>query len=95
MKTIKLLAILLVIIIQSCGPSMEQIEAAREKGLKIMKYKVGQVVYLKPDSTQVIISDYDIVFFNNSDSVGCTYIVRDSRGETYRMEEKFIYGLKH
>jgi hypothetical protein len=81
----------------SCGPSAEQIAA--KKAQAKMRYKVGNVVYLKPDSCNALITGTSVSFdyggINNWDSGYVVYNIRDCRSIETTTKDEFIYGLKH
>jgi hypothetical protein len=76
-----------------CGPSREELKVT-EAQKRNLKYKVGQVVYLKPDSCKSLIVGTDIQFLNERwDSCVSVYEVRDCHGLNTFMQEAFIYGV--
>ena len=66
MKKIILFTLLISLI--SCGRSREQIKKDGEEILKKSKFKEGEIVYVKPDSTKAVIvdlvTDYDDCYCN-------------------------------
>ena len=95
-KTIYLTFIVLGLL-ASCGPSLEEIEAKKAKANA--KYKIGSVVYLKPDSCSALIMGTDVSFDYNGvtdyNSGYTVYGVRDCHGIQSVTKDEFIYGLKH
>ncbi len=96
-KTIALLLFSVITCVQSCGPSRQEIENVQKQKFSKMRYKIGQVVYLKPDSCVALIMNYEVSCFgfNNCDSSECIYNVRDCHGNNVDMKKEFIYGLKN
>ena len=83
----------------SCGPSKEEIETKKALA-KNMLYRVGNVVYLKPDSCSALITGTEVSFVNNIgmndyDNPYVLYQIRDCHGINTLTKEEFIYGLKH
>lgn len=74
----------------SCGPSREEIENAAV----LVKYKQGDVVYLKPDSCQAVITGTTASYNFNTGTSFAEYWVRDCHGINVRLMDEFIYGLK-
>jgi hypothetical protein len=87
-----------VAILASCGPSKEEIETKKALA-KNIRYKVGNVVYLKPDSCAGVITGAEVSFnyngINNYDSAYVYFHIRDCHGLDITAREEFIYGLKH
>ncbi len=82
----------------SCGPSKEEIQTKKAQA-KGMRYKIGDVVYLKPDSCSALITGTEVSFdyngITNWDSAYIVYTVRDCHGLNTTARDRFIYGLKH
>jgi hypothetical protein len=89
MKKIILFTLLISLI--SCGRSNEQIKKDDEEILKKSKFKEGEIVYVKPDSTKAVIvdlvTDYDDCYCN---VIGYHYKIRSSKGEE-SIKENLIY----
>lgn len=81
----------------SCGPCKEEIEL--KKAQANARYKIGSVVYLKPDSCSALITGTDVSFDYNGvidyNSGYTVYRVRDCHGIESITKDEFIYGLKH
>lgn len=83
------------LVLVSCGPSKEEMEAASVK----LMYQPGQIVHLKPDSGKVaIISGKPYL----ESMCGCgptpttkenVYTVRDSKGVVSEVPESLIFPL--
>jgi hypothetical protein len=59
-----------------------------------IKYQPGQVVYLKPDSCQAVITG-TLVTYNYGDGNAYLYYgIRDCHGIDSQVREEIIYGLK-
>lgn len=86
-------------LLASCGPSKEEIETKEALISKNNKYKVGNVVYLKPDSCAGVITAIKVSFdyggINDYDSAYIYYVIRDCHGLDITAKQEFIYGLKH
>lgn len=85
-------------LLASCGPSKEEIETQKLLA-KDMPYKVGNVVYLKPDSCSALITGTEVSFnyngINDWNNPYVLYQIRDCHGIHTITKAEFIYGLKH
>lgn len=77
----------------SCGPSKEEIEYKKAMAMR-PSYKIGDVVYLKPDSSAALITGTDVSFTSNYDSAYVVYYVL-CRGLESKIKGNFIYGIKN
>lgn len=97
MFLVTLWGLMFVLVLFSCGPSKEEIEA--KKALAKTRYSIGNVVYMKPDSCSALITGTEASFnyngINNYDAAYILYQIRDCHGLNTTTKEEFIYGLKH
>ena len=96
--SVTLFATFVFVISHSCGPSKEEIEVKKAQA-RNLRYKIGNVVYMKPDSCSALITgtgaSFDYNGVTNWDSAYVVYEIRDCHGINTTTKEEFIYGLKH
>lgn len=86
----------------SCGPSKEEIEF-RDKETTLeskgKKYKIADIVYLKPDSCKAVVLRYKVnhtSWNENEDKPTLSYMVRDCHGKELQIDDdNFIYGKEN
>lgn len=91
-----LLVFFMALMVLSCGPSKEEIEAVEAQ--QKTKYRIGDIVYLKPDSCVALITDFSVGFWHNGktdyDHPSVLYSIRDCHGLQVQTKDEFIYSLK-
>ncbi len=81
----------------SCGPSKEEMDAREKEVITTAnkKYKVADIVYLKPDSCKGLVIGYKPKYglYIEPDPSSFGYLIRDCHGqETVIENDNFIYG---
>jgi len=76
-----------------CGPCREELEIKKAAD-KLVRYKSGDVVYLKPDSCLAVVTSTTASYNYNTGTAFVEYWVRDCHGLNVRIVEEFIYGRK-
>ena len=83
----------------ACGPSKEEMEAKEKLIIESSnKHKIGDIVYIKPDSSKAVIVNFDIDFENcycekDNDKYKLKYEVRDIKGNTLFISQELIYPV--
>jgi len=86
----KIIIAVCAVFLVSCGPSKEQMDKAKAVASKA--HPVGSIIWLKPDSTRVVITN--IIFENACSCDGpptTKYEVRDANGVTSVIPIAVIY----
>lgn len=83
----------------SCGPSKEEMEAREKEVMRTSnkKYKVGDIVYLKPDSCKGLVIGFKPIYtFYNDTAPAISYLMRDCHGQEVLIDtDNFIYGKEY
>jgi len=83
---------LAIFVFVSCGPSREELEIEKAKLEANGKYKLGDIIYLKPDNCKAVIISFDCDYDYEKGLAVAGYYVRDCHGQHLTVQDHLIYG---